>query len=98
MTPGMGLTKITPWSGTLVSPDASRDAERIELMKQHRYGAYLLRLWKEDSGASQSCWRFTLIEVGREQRKFGFRNLDELMDFLRKLTQEANGEDEMLCL
>jgi len=36
--------------------------------------------------------------VGREQRKFGFRNLDELMDFLRKLTQETSNNDGMLSL
>lgn len=63
------------------------------------YRAYLLRCWqeKEVEPGRQSAWRFTLVQLGGNQTKRGFANLENLMNFLDMAlakTEHANSEGE----
>ncbi|NOZ28826.1 MAG: hypothetical protein GXP39_12340 [Chloroflexi bacterium] len=60
--------------------------------KGRRYRSYLLRCWQEEARPGRApVWRFALLEVGREWRRWGFGDLEALMAFLRS---EVMGEGE----
>ena len=56
------------------------------------YRVFLLRCWKEiDSSASEGAvWRFTLVQVGKDERKRGFCCLADLFNFLQDQLESAN--------
>jgi len=56
--------------------------------------AYLLRCWQEEPSepGEAPTWRFSLQEVGAAQRRWGFRDLDALVAFLRETMMEEEPE------
>lgn len=49
------------------------------------YRAFLLRCWQEASVSlgAEAPWRFTLVQVGSEERKMGFACLEDLFRYLK---------------
>jgi len=58
----------------------------------HTYHSFLLRLWRVNA-ANEYTWRVSVEQVDSGVLK-GFANLDELMFFLRQLTDEAQEMNE----
>jgi hypothetical protein len=58
----------------------------------HTYHSFLLRLWRVKAAKGYS-WRASVEQVEGGVLK-GFANLDELMFFLRQLTNEAQEMNE----
>ena len=56
----------------------------------HRYHAFLLRIWQEDS--SQNEWRVSLEEAGSDQR-LGFGSIAELITYLQAMTQQPTPDN-----
>ena len=54
-------------------------------MSKREYMAYLLRLWRENRDGS---WR-ALLENPNTEERFGFANLNELIEFLENKTGET---------
>ena len=56
--------------------------------------AFLLRCWVERKTPSKSkpCWRFSVKEIGREERQHGFADLETLFAFLKaKMDADPKG-------
>jgi hypothetical protein len=58
---------------------------------QHRYRAYLLRLWQERSDG-QWVWRASLEDPHSHTRK-GFPNLEQLSVYLKEQTEDGATEE-----
>lgn len=58
---------------------------------QHRYRAFLLRLWQERSGG-QWVWRASLEDPHSHTRK-GFPDLDRLAAYLKEQTDDNTVEE-----
>ena len=56
-----------------------------KVMSKREYMAYLLRLWRENRDDS---WR-ALLENPNTKERFGFANLNELIQFLEEKTGET---------
>ncbi|MBN1977552.1 MAG: hypothetical protein JW918_09140 [Anaerolineae bacterium] len=61
-------------------------------MTEHRqrqplYLSYLLRMWQTNDG-KKLVWRASLQSPSSEERQ-GFASLEELLDFLRTLTEQV---------
>lgn len=61
-------------------------------VNRSNYRVFLVRCWKEiDSSVPVGeAWRFTLVQVGEDERKRGFARLEDLFTFLRD--QLENGK------
>jgi hypothetical protein len=58
---------------------------------EHRYKAFLVRLWQERSGG-EWVWRASLEDAHSHVRK-GFADLERLSAYLRELTEEGTIEE-----
>ena len=59
--------------------------------RQHRYRAFLLRLWQERSGG-EWIWRASL-EDPHSNIRTGFRDVEQLSAFLSDLTKDSAVEE-----
>ncbi|MBN1217801.1 MAG: hypothetical protein JXM69_02645 [Anaerolineae bacterium] len=57
-----------------------------------RYLSYLLRLWQTSDGVVQ-VWRASLERPG-DKKRYGFANLQQLIDFLEEQTGEMLNDQE----
>jgi hypothetical protein len=66
------------------------------------YRAFLLRCWSEGERTPEQHpdWRFSLIEIGREQRQRGFASFEALVEFIASevigKSEESSPEDDSL--
>jgi hypothetical protein len=58
--------------------------------RRPRYLSYLLRLWQTNDG-NEMVWRASLQSPSSDKRH-GFANLEELMDFLKVQTEQSEDE------
>ena len=61
--------------------------------EHRRYLSYLLRLWQDGSG-EEGIWR-TSLQSPRSGERQGFADLEELMDFLKALTEKDKDMPEI---
>jgi hypothetical protein len=62
----------------------------MEIREDKSYRAYLVQCWQE----GLAVWRFAAQPIGRDAARRGFRDLDDLVAFLRaELKQEKDIEN-----
>ncbi|MEA2008864.1 MAG: hypothetical protein U9O54_07065 [Chloroflexota bacterium] len=59
-------------------------------VKPQPYQAYILRFWKENEDLEK--WRFSLEDVSGERSRRGFKNFEEMMNFLRSQVDDEESE------
>ena len=60
------------------------------MTKQQRYLSYLLRMWQTSDG-KKTVWRASLTSPSSKEQH-GFASLEELADFLRARSEQADDD------
>lgn len=58
--------------------------------------AFLLTCWMEGTASpnAKPYWRYSLKEIGKERRQYGFSDVDKLLTFLKQRTDSTPSQDK----